>query len=396
MRYFYHPLGENANNITPSTYSLHQYGAALDFCYGEEGLPIYSMTNGTVFFAGTYGGGGNTVIIQTTDTGFNEFVDKSKVISIKYLHLQDYTVEEGQQVSCGTLIGHMGKSGKNANNVIHLHLDISTDSEYDNVRDFNKIIDVTGNASYPGSLKKVMSKYDDFTSGQAAQWAASAGIGDMRSYIFCIFNQTPQLIQMSSSIESSDGSITEEEVMVNNNGYTFTELMEIIAGLCIRELGVSLDGSKETLSAWGVYAKLIRHAFLKEKSSTTGLYNVISRSGRFSGFSAQTVNIDRYISSVNAANLDRETVLNTIQANFLNNDTYNILSEHLSKVGINKNGNYYGVYYNYGYAAYYSNTKNNEDDVLRGINNDTLPHHPASYGPLLGVIGNTAFWGTKM
>lgn len=381
MNYFFHPLGSNYNNIKPSTYGGHQSGAALDFI-AAEGTPVYSMSDGIVTWAGRYGNAGPSVIIKNTTNGFTTLYDNNRPLWFKYLHLIDVTVEEGQQISPGTLLGHIGWLKGSANGVSHLHLDIS-EVPNDDVRDYTKIVDVTGNSGDPPNLKFLMSNYNSVTQDTKG-FAASAGIGNRYSYIFTIFNQ--EVVSVAPSVEVDINFYN--MAMNNNNNFSYDELTDMVAGLCVREIGVSLDGPEYTLSSWCLYAKLIRNRLLNNPNN--GIYGVLFAPNQFSGADTANTRYSNKASSVSAANLDFNTTKEYILANFSSETTYGILPEHL--IGYKGQNLAETVYYNYGYSGEnYSNTKNNEEAIKQGIKNGSLPSH-ISWATLSKVIGNTAFF----
>ncbi len=78
-----------------------------------EGTEIYSCTDGTVFYIGSSKKGGNTVVIVD---GYGYMFHYNHMVS-----LTDF-LKEGESVSAGQLIGHVGSTGNSACN--HLHLTI--------------------------------------------------------------------------------------------------------------------------------------------------------------------------------------------------------------------------------------------------------------------------------
>lgn len=383
MNSFYHPLGENYGQTNPGTYVGHQSGAALDFCT-TAGTPVYSMTDGIVTWAGQYGEAGPTVIVKNTSNGFTSLYDNNRPIWIKYLHLLDVAVEEGQQVTPGTLLGHLGWLKGSANGVSHLHLDIS-EIPNDDIRDYTKIIDVTGNSGDPKNLKYLMSNYDELIKDNKG-FIASSGIGNRCSYIFTIFNQDVSVIAPSLNIDDN----FYERCYSNNNGYSFDELLDMVAGLCVRECGASADGAKYTLSGLCLYAKLIRNRIL-DGGFGDGIYGVITAPSQFSG--ATTVNTRYEYNSykVTENGLDYETTKQYILSSFCGSDDSGILPEHLIGYDGQNIGN--TILYNYGYWVdyYYANTKNNETEIKTKIENGTLPSHK-NFAKLSRVVGNTAFF----
>lgn len=67
----------------------------------DYGAPVHATAIGTVTFAGADGGYGNMVE-----------VDHGNGLSTRYAHLSSITVREGQKVSEGTVLGHIGDTGR--------------------------------------------------------------------------------------------------------------------------------------------------------------------------------------------------------------------------------------------------------------------------------------------
>lgn len=83
----------------------------------EYGTPIGAIWGGKVVFSGAYGGYGNVVVI---DHGNN-------VITL-YGHCAELTVQAGQVVAQGDLIGYVGSSGYSTGP--HLHLELWRNGQY--------------------------------------------------------------------------------------------------------------------------------------------------------------------------------------------------------------------------------------------------------------------------
>ena len=79
---------------------------------GTKGEPIMAAESGTVVLTASHYYGGNTVII---DHGLGVFT--------LYLHLDDFAVRKGQQVSRGTKVGSVGSTGRVTGP--HLHLSVN-------------------------------------------------------------------------------------------------------------------------------------------------------------------------------------------------------------------------------------------------------------------------------
>lgn len=78
---------------------------------GREGTPVVSTAQGKVIFSGVVRAYGRTVVI---DHGNN--------VETWYAHLKNATVEDGQQVNRGEVIGELGSSGVSSG--MHLHYEV--------------------------------------------------------------------------------------------------------------------------------------------------------------------------------------------------------------------------------------------------------------------------------
>lgn len=83
----------------------------------EYGTPIGAIWDGTVAYAGWYGGYGNVVVLDHGDT----------VVTL-YGHFAEVTVEPGQSVAAGDLIGYVGSTGYSTGP--HLHLELWKEGQY--------------------------------------------------------------------------------------------------------------------------------------------------------------------------------------------------------------------------------------------------------------------------
>lgn len=78
---------------------------------GKTGTPIYAAADGTVQLAQYHGGYGNTIIINHSDR-----------YETLYAHLSKISVEQGDQVFKGDVIGELGSTGRSTGP--HLHYEI--------------------------------------------------------------------------------------------------------------------------------------------------------------------------------------------------------------------------------------------------------------------------------
>ena len=81
------------------------------WCSGIYGKPIYATREGVVSYAGWYGSGGWTVMVDHLD-GFKSI----------YMHMTRYVVSEGDFVMAGQVIGYVGSTGGSTGP--HLHFEI--------------------------------------------------------------------------------------------------------------------------------------------------------------------------------------------------------------------------------------------------------------------------------
>jgi len=97
-----------------TTNSLWSSGhGGLDLA-GPSGSTIVSVAAGTVTFAGYAGSCGNMTQIQ---------LDADDVV-IKYCHQSRITVQPGQQVQAGEVVGYTGSTGRSTGP--HLHVEVSS------------------------------------------------------------------------------------------------------------------------------------------------------------------------------------------------------------------------------------------------------------------------------
>jgi len=83
--------------------------------FAEEGRNIVASAGGIVVYKGSYGRGGNTVLILGPKWKLHY-----------YAHLQSFDCNKLEFVSRGSVIGKVGKTGNAANTPPHLHYSILT------------------------------------------------------------------------------------------------------------------------------------------------------------------------------------------------------------------------------------------------------------------------------
>ena len=85
--------------------------------------PVVAAAAGTVIYTGYYGTGGKTVMI-----------DVGSDITIIYHHLNDYAVTQGDSVTAGQVVGHVGMTGVTGGP--HLHFSVRVKGTYVNPRPY--------------------------------------------------------------------------------------------------------------------------------------------------------------------------------------------------------------------------------------------------------------------
>jgi murein DD-endopeptidase MepM/ murein hydrolase activator NlpD len=89
----------------------------------QQGTPIRPIRPGRVVFAGERGGFGNAVI-----------VDHGGGVKSIYAHCHSLSVQEGDPVGAGTVLGTVGSTGRSTGP--HLHLEVHRDGEAVNPEPF--------------------------------------------------------------------------------------------------------------------------------------------------------------------------------------------------------------------------------------------------------------------
>ena len=89
--------------------------------YAPAGTPIVSPYSGTVVKAGFEEYGGHVVVLRTAD---------NTTVRLAHLGMIPQSVQPGTQITAGTQVGTMGKSGSGANGVVHLHFSMYRGGNY--------------------------------------------------------------------------------------------------------------------------------------------------------------------------------------------------------------------------------------------------------------------------
>ena len=96
--------------------------------YSKKSCPVFASASGVVTSVGRRNGYGNVVEIRHKGSKNKE------IITTRYAHLNEESVNEGQFVNRGEIIGRQGSSGKVTNE--HLHFEIWVNGQHVNPYDF--------------------------------------------------------------------------------------------------------------------------------------------------------------------------------------------------------------------------------------------------------------------
>lgn len=88
-----------------------------------EGTPVYSIANGIVNEAGTSSSFGKYIVIKHNDVPDPSNPGGTTTLYSSYSHLSEFFVTEGDEVSKGEVIGHVGDTGTATTYHLHFQLD---------------------------------------------------------------------------------------------------------------------------------------------------------------------------------------------------------------------------------------------------------------------------------
>lgn len=407
MYYYIHPLKDNPD-LPKTTYTEHFAGAVdIDATTGE---PIYSMTNGTVAEVVTdpSRSSGYCVIVQTTETGYGRLTGNP--LYVRYMHMNELPlVIKGSTVSQGQLLGYVGNTGESTGD--HLHVDFTAGDtvwtktalfiqpKKDANTNWGNIISPENPAGNCEVFEYIMSedRYNKLKTinENVLNWGSQYGKknGECNwNYFLLIMHTDYEVIALSNEL-SGTGDYFEKDVpdnfITSNGAYTIEEQKGRIAALCVREIGGSLDGAAYTMAGIALYGKLLRARWAS--GAYDNLMDLFANSG-FTGWEKL-----HNLSNVNVpSGIDKNVLLETCYLNFTKPTLYG-----LDNVPEADRARYITIaqdkpFFNYGYASFYTNTKENEQDLQNDILNGNVKSHISlgNTNRLSGVIGNTAYFPT--
>ncbi len=117
---FVYPLHTPTQVGSPFGWRVHPISgkkrlhAGMDF-EAPEGAPVVSATAGRVISAGWLGGYGKTIVIE-----------REGRLQTRYAHLSSVSVQPGQELQAGTLIGAVGSTGRSTGPHLHFEILVAT------------------------------------------------------------------------------------------------------------------------------------------------------------------------------------------------------------------------------------------------------------------------------
>lgn len=124
IEYLCHPLGDLSQDPNFWFYTYPGHGTSkLDLYTPHEGFPVYAMMPGRIESSmWDPSGGGNFIKLKSTENNYSRITGLP--LYLRYMHLSERLVNEGDTVQAGDLIGYSGNTGSSTGP--HLHLDMST------------------------------------------------------------------------------------------------------------------------------------------------------------------------------------------------------------------------------------------------------------------------------
>ncbi len=117
---FVYPLNTPTPVGSPFGWRVHPISgkkrlhSGMDF-EAPEGTPVVAATAGRVVSAGWMGGYGKTIVIE-----------RAGRLQTRYAHLSNISVQPGQQLQAGTLIGAVGSTGRSTGPHLHFEILVAT------------------------------------------------------------------------------------------------------------------------------------------------------------------------------------------------------------------------------------------------------------------------------
>lgn len=122
---------------TAPTAGASTYHKGIDLS-AVTGTPIYSVFDGTVTHSGSYGTGGNTVIVSHDLDG-----DGKTDYKTEYMHMSKIDVKLNEQVSGGQKIGEVGSTGASTGPHLHFGIQNANSEHIDPESTLNSLISKT-------------------------------------------------------------------------------------------------------------------------------------------------------------------------------------------------------------------------------------------------------------
>lgn len=348
----------------PNTH--HDGMDSLDFAI-VEGTPLHAIADGKIILArkdrnqNTYEQG------QTSDTGncvVLEFNATGGTFYATYMHMKTVSVQEGDIVASGQVIGTSGNTGYS--NGAHLHFQIRKDSGFSGQvqRDYNlakekfRLIPTSSTIGFTHKLFR----YLEVQKNEGTKPVDSPFIPTEKVNNYYKENFNPSLL-------------SEDD-------------LSRLCQLCIDELGIIGDKNTQLMN-FGLYAKLMRCMYMKYRITGEKIIQVLKDHGGFSGWGTRNGGYPLLSKSYPYQNEIKEMVYN----NLMKGEIFGMTGKFY------KMASCYPLQ-NYGYAGLgYSNPTRTIEKELESkiVNRQIKSHITINSGTtrLIGCIANTGFFTTE-
>lgn len=337
---------------------------SLDFAI-VEGTPLHAIADGIIILARKDRNKNTYVEGQTSDTGncvVLQFNAQGGVFYVTYMHMKTVSVQEGELVSSGQIIGTSGNTGYS--NGAHLHLQIRKDSGFSGEvqRNYNlekekfRIKPTTANLGFTHKLFRYLEVQEKRGSTPSTT----------------IFIPTSKLSGYYS--ENFDSTLLSDDDLSR------------LCQLCRDELGHIGDKTTQLMN-FGLYAKLMRSIYMKYRNNGELIIKVLKDYGGFSGWSTRNGGYPLLSSDYKYQTEIKEIVYN----NLMKGDIFGL------------SGKFYEMascypLQNYGYSGLgYNATREIETELENKIVNRQIKSHitiNSGTTRLIGCIANTGFFTT--
>lgn len=352
---FYYPLQDYFLNEGPGLHWDNKHNS-LDFAI-PEGTKLYAVQSGVVVEARNTPNysTGKMVALKVQLQNYGE-------VFFTYMHMSEVYVKNGDTVQIGQVIGLSGNTGNSTGPHLHLQsckgiwYNVSEDipASREDGEEYRE--EPRANMTLTEKLFKYLKVKKGAMGGTVVPASPLQPVPKMAEYYTKNFD--PNAIGFTGDIPSR------------------------IAQLAVHELGLGLNKEQNLMNV-GVYAKLMRSMYMKYSKEGDSIFEILKNYGGFSGW------YSRGYPTLEECGTDL-SYLEPVKLNILNGATYGLSGKYLQIARC------YPLQ-NYGYGAWYPQSRSIEQELeTRILNQDIVSHITINSGPtcLIGAIGNTGFFTT--